>query len=398
MDSGQADVYLNTNEPFCLAAIGVQGAGKSHTLAVVLESCLVPCPFPKSQPLIRLHRPMTALVLHYDQNVTSVCEATGLISPLPELLKLSGSPIALPREKMIVLVSPSYYLQRKQFYGDYCTVKPLLFSWACLTADHIKKIMRINEGDNQLYVASMLDLLRNYQRTAVVPDFQEFLDQVKEICTIKTQTAPLLQRISLLEAFVAESTMNASIAAFGGDLFSTIAPGCLVVADLTDPLLSSQEANGIFQVLTEQFRTVPSSNGCGKVLVLDEAHKFMEGVGTDGLSNAIVNAARLMRHDGMRVIVSCQSPKALAPELLELVSVAVMHRFHSQDWFNYLKTKMPLDSEVFEEIVELNPGSAMVFAARHLLGDTQKKGLVKLEVRNKLTADRGSSKTNQGKK
>lgn len=394
VDLGENEIYLNTHEPFCLAAVGVQGAGKSHTMAVVLESCLIPCPYPTDQELIRLQRPMTALVLHYDQNVTSVCEATGLISALPALQQaFKNQPIAVPRDKMIVLVSPSYYLQRKQFYGDYCIVKPLLFSWANLTADHIKKIMRINEGDNQLYVAMMLDLLRSYQRGAVVPEFQGFLNQVREICNIKTQAAPLLQRISLLEAFVAESVTNASIISEGADLYSTIGPGCLVVADLTDPLLSSQEANGIFQVLTEQFRTVPSPDGCGKLLALDEAHKFMDGVGNDGLSNAIVNAARLMRHDGMRVIVSSQSPKALAPELLELVSIAVMHRFHSRDWFDYLRSKIPLDNSVFDKIVDLTPGSALVFATRHLVAG-QNDLVMDVDVRARLTVDRGSSRTN----
>ena len=38
--------------------------------------------------MARLRQPMATLVLHYDQNVTSVCEATGLISPLPSLVRL----------------------------------------------------------------------------------------------------------------------------------------------------------------------------------------------------------------------------------------------------------------------------------------------------------------------
>ena len=34
--------------------------------------------------------------------------------------------------------------------------------------------------------------------------------------------------------------------------------------------------------------------------MIDEAHKFMNGAdGRDGLSDAIVNVARLMRHDGI---------------------------------------------------------------------------------------------------
>ena len=91
-----------------------------------------------------------------------------------------------------------------------------------------------------------------------------------------------------------------------------------------------------WQVLTEQYRAIPSAlgpgGGSGKLLALDEAHKFMDGMAADGLSEAIVNVARLMRHDGMRLAVSTQSPAALAPELLELVTIAVLHRFHSRDW------------------------------------------------------------------
>jgi len=46
------------------------------------------------------------------------------------------------------------------------------------------------------------------------------------------------------------------------------------------------------------------------VLCLDEAHKYMTGEKADGTSEAIVNSARLMWHDGVRLVVSTQSPKA----------------------------------------------------------------------------------------
>ena len=246
--AGAREVYLNTHEPFCLAAVGVQGGGKSHTMACVLESCLVPFP---EEGVVRLRAPMSTLVLHYDQNVASVCEATGLISPLQSLSRLlgpGGVPRCLPREKLVVLVSPSYFKQRKTFYGDYCVVKPLLFRWASLTADHIKRIMRIKEGDNQLYVASMLDLLRRYQREAVTPSFPVFLQQVRGLCDLKAQEGPLAQRMQLLESLVVESKENEGLVGLSGDLHSCVRPGLLVVADLSDPLLASEEANGIFQV------------------------------------------------------------------------------------------------------------------------------------------------------
>ena len=158
-------VYLNTQEPFCFVTVGVQGAGKSHTSSCILESCLVPF---KPGNIVKLKAPMTAMVLHYDQNTSSICEAAGLLSPNPSIkgnMKRFGHDIgAVSKEKSVILVSPAFYKQRKKFYGDYCTVKPLLFRWRSLTADHIKRIMRIESGDNQLYVASFLDLLRGYQR------------------------------------------------------------------------------------------------------------------------------------------------------------------------------------------------------------------------------------------
>lgn len=182
---------------------------------------------------------------------------------------------------------------------------------------------------------------------------------------------------------------------------------------------SADEANGIFQVLTEQYRATPTPH-CGKLLALDEAHKFMDGSSSDGLSEAIVNVARLMRHDGMRLAVSTQSPKALAPELLELVTVAVLHRFHSSDWFSYLQQKLPLPDEAKLRLMQLSPGHAVVFASQHRIAALSSPpppsfssssasvqstsghnvaspwspNVFELHVRPRITADRGSTRLN----
>ncbi|KAJ3075474.1 hypothetical protein HDU98_007972 [Podochytrium sp. JEL0797] len=415
------EIYLNIHEPFCIITMGVQGAGKSHTMSLILESCLLPTRNhafrnKSDKNMIDLKEPMCALVLHYDQNPQSLCEATGLIHPSPNFPNLP----CLPRNKMTVLVSPSYFKQRKAFYGSYCEVKPLLFNWNAISADHIKKLMRINENDNQLYMATLLELLRTYQRTGKKPDFATFLEQSQELNNVRGQEAPLLQRLNILQSFIMESDKNKDIREFAVDLRTLVAKGNLIVTDLTDPMLSASEVNGIFQLLVEQFRVAPLATGGGgggvggKLLALDECHKFMDGNKDDGLSDAILDTVRLMRHDGIRVVLSTQSPKAVLPEILELVSVAVMHRFHSQDWFRYLSAKIPLKVEDFEEIVELEPGEAVVFAGRHLLegggnlnGDGEdvengevemKKGKAvtfKIGMRPRFTADRGSSRMNK---
>lgn len=149
------------------------------------------------------------------------------------------------------------------------------------------------------------------------------------------------------------------------------------------------------------------------MLAVDEAHKFMDGGsdGGDGLSRAIVNCARLMRHDGLRVLVSTQSPQALAPELLELVSVCALHRFHSRDWYTYLDKKLRLPADGFDIVSTLPPGHALLFASRASLGretsllrlrkDADTVGThaisagtasFRVRVRQRLTADRGATR------
>ena len=47
--------------------------------------------------------------------------------------------------------------------------------------------------------------------------------------------------------------------------------------------------------------------------------RYMDGNSTDGLSAAIVNAARLMRHDGLRLAVSIQANIHIWRDLLLLL-------------------------------------------------------------------------------
>ena len=401
---GDARVFLNTHQPFCLVTVGVQGGGKSHTMACVLEACLLPCPH---ADVVHLAAPMAALVLHYDTSPAAIIESTGLLWPAPALRRLLGpAAVRLPRSRCVVLVSPAYLKQRRAFYGDAVDVHPLLLRWSSLTADHIKRLMRLKEGDNQLYVASLLDLLRRYQRRGEVPVFSDFVVEVKELCNIKGQEAALTQRLARLDSLVAESATNAPLRAEGGDLAAYVRPGTLVVVDMTDPLLAKDEASSIFQVLLEQFRALPLK-GAGKVVALDEAHKYVSADAGDGLSAALVTAARLMRHDGLRLLVSTQSPRTLAPELLELVSACAMHRFHSHDWFSHLATKLPLGPTAWRAVLSLQPGHCLLFATRHALphsaalsseeeaGAARVGSVFRVAVRPRLTADRGASRTNE---
>ena len=101
-----------------------------------------------------------------------------------------------------------------------------------------------------------------------------------------------------------------------------------------------------------------------QLIVFDEAHKYLCGSSiNDALSKTIVSTVRQMRHSGTRVVVSTQSPLTIPPELRELVTIASLHRFHSHDWFSFLKTKIPLRDEMFAQIMSLPTGHALMFSS-----------------------------------
>lgn len=75
----------------------------------------------------------------------------------------------------------------------------------------------------------------------------------------------------------------------------------------------------------------------GKVIALDEAHKYMgeQSAECRSLTQSLLSTIRLQRHLGTRVIISTQEP-TISPKLLDLCSVTIVHRFTSPDWLRML--------------------------------------------------------------
>ena len=380
-------IYLNTQAPFCLVALGVQGAGKSHSVATVIENCML-----RSDDYIRSDRPTSTIVFHYDQSEYNFCEAVTLTSR-----RFSLPSFVSPVPHLTVLVSPSFYLQRQEFYKGYqnCTVVPLLFRWSDLNATQIKSLMRVIDDDSvPLYMSTLLDLLRKIQKSQQFPSYLEFKEKLTQLSFSSGQNGPLSQRIRLLESFIADSEENQSLPCV--PLQETLS-NAMVVVDLTDPMLSASEANGIFQVLLSLFISIPSDHP--KLAVFDEAHKYLQNSTKDELSSTIVSIVRQMRHNGVRTVISTQSPNTIPAELLELVSITLIHRFHSMDWFGYLKQKLPLTNDLFPRIMGLPTGTALVvsggWSPRFIRcpGDRAIDDYThEVQIRPRLTADAGVSR------
>jgi hypothetical protein len=234
---------------------------------------------------------------------------------------------------------------------------------------------RANWGDNQFYVHRLCHSFTVISVKMWYLNFAQFIEQVEEVCNMKGQEGPLDQRITLLESMVVESEVNQDIETESMDLAKVCFSGIeLIITDLTDPLLSKEEVNGIFQVVTEQFRSfsgiwweVVSSRRSAQVYRRQK--RWAERSYRRRRSTSVSRW-----HES---VVSTQSPKALAPELLELLSVAVLHQFYSQDWWTYLKQKASL---------RMTPQILSEGATTHLLR------LRTYSPRN--TADFGASRTN----
>ena len=121
-----------------------------------------------------------------------------------------------------------------------------------------------------------------------------------------------------------------------------------------------------------------------------------------------------MRHEGIRVVVSTQSPLTIPQELFELSTVTVLHQFHSREWWNHLAPKIPLDDHSFQVIRKLEPGWALVFAHGTNLreqyalewgeegsesGSDEEAGqsteTFVCRIRERLTRDKGGSRLNR---
>lgn len=160
----------------------------------------------------------------------------------------------------------------------------------------------------------------------------------------------------------------------------------------------------------------------GRVVALDEAHKFMkESMECATLTDSLLSAIRLQRHLAVRVFISTQEP-TISPKLLDLCSVTVVHRFTSPEWLNTLKSHLAgaskfagtmitrhgpaahsnevlpspshLDvsqsesvlANIFAQIVSLHTGEALVFAPSAAIGVCMERSISESDVESSVTS------------
>ncbi|ERF73939.1 hypothetical protein EPUS_05362 [Endocarpon pusillum Z07020] len=387
-------VYANMNAPWSAFICGSQGGGKSHTLSCLLENCLL-----SPSPVGVLPNPLAGLVFHYDKftsaATTQLCEAAYLCS--------SGVPVR-------VLVSPSNYHNMSRLYsnlpglpphGRRPKVAPLYLQEQQLNISNMLTLMAVSDGSKSapLYLEVLFQILRDMAierqgRPGV--DYREFKARLDDAAFTRDQNGPLKLRLQLLESFLdPKANRDHALSSNPSSNIWNFEPGSLTIVDLSDPF----------------------SRQGGRIVALDEAHKFLTQSGEAlNFTEDLVSIIRQQRHLATRVLIATQEP-TLSPALIDLCNVTVVHRFLSPAWFETLKKHLAgarstgsndssSVSDIFRTIVGLQTGEALLFSPTALLDigvqdltrpfarrplEKLTDSYIKLRIRKRVTTDGGKS-------
>ncbi|OTB19957.1 hypothetical protein K445DRAFT_313751 [Daldinia sp. EC12] len=400
-------VIGNVNIPWSAFICGSQGAGKSHTLCCLLENSLI-----ANDNAGALPYPLAGMVMHYDNHANystaQVCEVAYLCS--------SGIPVT-------VLVSPSNIWAMKRLYNNLPglppgsprpKVVPLYFDEHQLDASRILKLMAVDPTAERtpLYMEVVMDIVRTIAMEGSAFTYAKFRERVAAIKWMSGQETSLNLRLQLLDNFMTPSPMTKTTRpARSPENIWSFEPGSLTIVDMSDPFLSSDEACTLFSICLSIF--LEERNKCGRVVAMDEAHKFLAQSGEARvLTNELISVIRQQRHTGTRVVIATQEP-TLSPTLIDLVNATFVHRFLSPNWYEVLKrhlaganTQDPgRNNSLFRTIVGLRTGQALLFCPTARMdvddgGPDGTKGIkplndsyVKIQIRKRLTFDGGKSIT-----
>ncbi|KAI1789044.1 hypothetical protein LXA43DRAFT_893681 [Ganoderma leucocontextum] len=291
---------------------------------------------------------LSGLVLHFSEGGSGAqpCEAAWVGCP-------QGEGVESPR--VHVYVSKSCLTTMKKVYAPLQAVEvsPLHFPETELDAEAILSMMALGSSESApLYMHSIMSILRELGEGFTYKKFLSEIDKAKKDMN-PAQKAMLNQRLALLDSFVLPEKNRQK---------SLFEAGQLAVVDLSDPFIDPASACSLFDIVTRLF--VRSELNTGKVLVVDEAHKYLSANrGDSGLTRTLTSLIRQQRHLAMRVVIGTQEPTAVPPVLIDLVSIAIFHRFSSPAWWEAVAKRVCADvstAEAFERVVKLKTGQALV--------------------------------------
>jgi len=399
---------MNTNTPSTTIICGVQGAGKSHSVSVIIENSLIP-----SMELGRLAQPLSVVVFHLGAAQGGMhlpCESS--------FLRKANTGDTTYEIPINVLVSPSNLAAMRKVYADTgATVSPFYLSTKDLNCTRMFSLMHVTEdGKVPLYIQVVQQILRSMGNENFSYKLFKRNLALKESEFSPQQKGPLNLRIDLLESILLECQTKR--VGTSGSIKQYFKQGVVTIVDLTDPFLNAASASALFDIVLSLY--LETEIPTGKLLVLDEAHKvrpFLFTAKNQYLTDdtaapfvhSIFSVIRQQRHLGIRTVIATQEPTVIPQNMVGLCSTIICHRFSSPMWWNHLRQLIALDDnegrfDGFAMISGLKTGEGAVFCPLALgMRDLEMggkickfgRGCLVVKVRRKLTARTGESVLSQ---
>ena len=365
---------LDLNGTNTISLFGVQGGGKSYTVGTIIEMAVQ-----SLQAINCIPKPLAAVIFHYHESQDYPPEFVSMVRPNSNeaenktlAQEYNAQPTAL--KDILILTSADKLPERRtEFPG--MTIEPIGFSSTELSIKDWRFLMGV--GGNQMYMKQINLIMRQLRQDMTLDTLREKIenselsDQQKTIARI---------RLNFAEQFIDDSRR----------LSEMLQPGRLIIVDLRDEFIDKDEALGLFVVMLNIFANTGREEGFNKLIVFDEAHKYMDN---PDLTSHIVDVIRQMRHQGVSVLIASQDPPSLPNAIIELSSLVVLHRFNSPQWLKHVQKSITALSDLTPaQMASLRPGEAFVWSTKATERIFSQKA-VRVRFRPRLSQHGGGTKT-----
>jgi DNA helicase HerA-like ATPase len=326
---------------------GVQGSGKSYTVGTVVESAVTALP-----GLNRLPHPLAAVVFHYHQTQDYPPEFVAMGRPnddeaeVRSLQAWGGTPTAVP--SVVVLTTRDMLDRRREEFSG-VAVEPISFASTELTAQDWRFLMGATTSDS-FYLQLLNDVMRRARDDLTLDAIRQGIDASP---MSNSQRNLATTRLDFAARFIDDRTR----------LRSLIQPGRVLIVDVRDEFIDKEQALGLFVAMLNVFSGAGMSDEpFNKLIVFDEAHKYMSG---GPLINQVVEVIREMRHKGVSIVVASQDPVNVPAPVIELSSIVALHKFNSPGWLKHIQRSVAALGELTSQMMQaLAPGEAYLWASK----------------------------------
>jgi DNA phosphorothioation-dependent restriction protein DptH len=387
-------VALDLNGTNTISLFGVQGSGKSYTVGSVVEMAAQPLPGVNLLP-----SPLATVIFHYHESQDYPPEFVSMVEPNSaeaevEVLAQEYGAHPARLEDVIILTSPGKLPERQAEFPS-VRVEPLYFASDELSFKDWRFLM--GAVGNQMYMKQINMIMRELRRELTLDALRAEIDE-SDLSEGQKRIARV--RLDIAAQFIQDSRLQ--IDATGGfteekrRLSNWLRPGRLIIVDLRDEFIDKDEALGLFVVMLNIFANAgreagasPGGRPFNKLIVFDEAHKYMDN---PDLTGHIVEVIRQMRHQGVSVLIASQDPPSLPNAIIELSSLVILHRFNSPQWLKHVQRSITSLADLTPaQMAALRPGEAFVWANKATERIFTQKA-VKMRFRPRVTQHGGETK------